>query len=687
MERTLDASGVILVETQVEGLLQGLSLSHGFDPYLRRTNVVLLGSGSAVLASPTNSFDPAGRMKVVGSGAASATYSYLANSPLVEQSSFANNGVAVMNTVKNFDALNRLTNIVSSTNGVALSKHSYLYNSANQRTRATLVEDSYWVYSYDGLGQVTSGRKYWSDGSPVAGQQFEYGFDTIGNRKTSASGGDEFGTSLRRSDYSGNSLNQYTNRTAPGFVNVIGTANASATVSLWGDNGSWSPTTRKGEYFRGELSANNSTGAVWLTITNVAVLKSGNTDIITNTIGKTFLAKAPQEFCFDLDGNLTNDANWMCTWDAENRLTRMVANTPTGPQQRIDFAYDWQGRRVSKRVWNNTAGTGSLVADLKFVYDGWNLIAELNATNNAVIRSYIWGSDLSGTLQGAGGVGGLLAVCDAANGTHFPVFDGNGNVMAMASAADGTISAEYEFGPFGELLRATGPMAMVNPFRFSTKYQDDETGLLYYGYRYYDPSTGRWNSRDPMEEEGGHNLYAFTANAPQNWADVLGLCGVCCCCADDIKITNHKKITVTDKKGNRGIGNSFDTIINLSYKVWSEKKDCTLKWMEKANRDVPELDLKAGQWTDQYLNPKQKSTFDKSWGSRTEPCPGAETVKDHDAPAIGLKSRARVMWFKIIVESAEGCPCDHKSVEVTARQFLNPYSDPVTIDFQTPAPE
>jgi RHS repeat-associated protein len=57
-------------------------------------------------------------------------------------------------------------------------------------------------------------------------------------------------------------------------------------------------------------------------------------------------------------------------------------------------------------------------------------------------------------------------------------------------------------GPFGEVIRATGPMAKGNPFRFSTKYQDDETDLLYYGYRYYNASTGRWLSRDPFEESG-----------------------------------------------------------------------------------------------------------------------------------------------------------------------------------------
>jgi len=107
----------------------------------------------------------------------------------------------------------------------------------------------------------------------------------------------------------------------------------------------------------------------------------------------------------------------------------------------------------------------------------------------------------------------------------------------LVSAADGSVAARYEYGPFGELIRATGPMAKVNPFRFSTKYQDDETGLLYYGYRYYDPSTARWLSRDPLDEaefrlaraddrekaQGEPNLYSFVRNDPQHRIDVFGL--------------------------------------------------------------------------------------------------------------------------------------------------------------------
>jgi len=73
-----------------------------------------------------------------------------------------------------------------------------------------------------------------------------------------------------------------------------------------------------------------------------------------------------------------------------------------------------------------------------------------------------------------------------------------------------------------EPIRATGPVAFVNPFRFSTKYCDDETGHYYYGYRYYSPTQGRWLSRDPIGENGGRNLYGFLDNDPANYVDVLG---------------------------------------------------------------------------------------------------------------------------------------------------------------------
>ena len=148
-------------------------------------------------------------------------------------------------------------------------------------------------------------------------------------------------------------------------------------------------------------------------------------------------------------------------------------------------------------------------------------------------------------MQGAGGVGGLLEVSYYGNATTncFPAFDGNGNVIALINAADGTVVANYDYGPFGEPIRITGAMANNNPFLFSTKYYDAESGLYYYGHRYYKPSTGTWPNRDPMGDESFDEdnsvvndakiteltrialqlPYCFVGNSPIAKCDLLGL--------------------------------------------------------------------------------------------------------------------------------------------------------------------
>jgi RHS repeat-associated protein len=166
---------------------------------------------------------------------------------------------------------------------------------------------------------------------------------------------------------------------------------------------------------------------------------------------------------------------------------------------------------------------------------------------------YVWGLDLSGSLQGAGGVGGLLWTFQpqVGNSRAFVCYDGNGNVSSLVYFSNGSVVGQYEYGPFGEVLRASGPMAKANPFRFSTKYQDDETDLLYYGFRYYNAGTGRWNSRDPLnsltDTDARYELlrscgqtkeaawgmverldepteYVMARNSPDTLYDLLGLC-------------------------------------------------------------------------------------------------------------------------------------------------------------------
>ena len=85
-------------------------------------------------------------------------------------------------------------------------------------------------------------------------------------------------------------------------------------------------------------------------------------------------------------------------------------------------------------------------------------------SSNEVVRTYSWGSE----AQGAPGT--LRMIADN-NGVYFPAYDPNGNVMGLVKASDGTVCAQYEYLPYGELVTATGTMAVSNPIRFSTKYR------------------------------------------------------------------------------------------------------------------------------------------------------------------------------------------------------------------------
>jgi RHS repeat-associated protein len=382
-----------------------------------------------------------------------------------------------------------------------------------------LEDGSRWQYAYNDRNELTAGKRSWQDWSPVCGQRFEYACDHIGNRTSAASGGDVNGANLRTTTYAANALNQYTTVTTPGYKDVLGAALATNSVTV--NSGSCS---RKGEYFHREITVANSSAAVWQSVT----VTSGS----DTTNGGFAWPKNVQSHTHDSDGNLTYDGIWAYSWDAENRLAAMhmqtvdTASFPATHRQRLQFTYDHLGRRIQKIMAAfNGATSFTNYATNRFVYDGWNLIAELDHQNN-VLRSYAWGQDLSGGTapdeQNAGGVGGLLIVRDhSASATHFAGFDGNGNITTLVKT-DGTLSARYEYSPFGELVRSTGPLARINPFRWSTKFTDEESGLVYYGYRYYSPTLGKWIGRDPLQEVAGLNLYGFCRNGPINIFDTDG---------------------------------------------------------------------------------------------------------------------------------------------------------------------
>ena len=173
----------------------------------------------------------------------------------------------------------------------------------------------------------------------------------------------------------------------------------------------------------------------------------------------------------------------------------------------------------------------SLTGTTRFVYDGWNLIAELVTPESGTetVTRYVWGLDLSQSVQGAGGIGGLLLQekDDAAGQTktRLYTYEANGNVGQLVDGTTGVVVAHYAYAPFGTTLTASGTAATANPFRFSTKYTDADTTLVYYGYRFYSPTLGlgRWLTRDPIGESDSPGLYMFVGNNPLAWFDSNGL--------------------------------------------------------------------------------------------------------------------------------------------------------------------
>jgi RHS repeat-associated protein len=129
--------------------------------------------------------------------------------------------------------------------------------------------------------------------------------------------------------------------------------------------------------------------------------------------------------------------------------------------------------------------------------------------------------DLSGSIQGAGGIGGLLARTDQ-NGSTFYHADRTGDITALMDGGE-NIAARYLYGPFGKTLGQWGSNAPANMMRFSSMPYYSNPGIYGYWGRFGDPNLQRWLNQDPLGEKAGINLYRFDGNNPINYVDPLGL--------------------------------------------------------------------------------------------------------------------------------------------------------------------
>ncbi len=199
-------------------------------------------------------------------------------------------------------------------------------------------------------------------------------------------------------------------------------------------------------------------------------------------------------FSYDPNGNLMWDGVRSFGFDVENRLLSCSA-----PGHAAAYVYDPLGRRTSKTADGATT---------KYVHDGLRVIAEYDSTDN-LLRRYVYSDLIDDPI--------CMKKGSASYSYHF---DGSGSVAALSDAS-GKVAEHYAYSPYGIANEASG---VGNPYLFTGRAFDAETGLYYFRSRYYAPGLGRFLQVDPIGYLGGLNLYGYVENNPLNWLDPFGWC-------------------------------------------------------------------------------------------------------------------------------------------------------------------
>jgi RHS repeat-associated protein len=286
-----------------------------------------------------------------------------------------------------------------------------------------------------------------------------------------------------------NELNQLTGTTGGGTMRFAGTLSKPGTVTVGGNTATMSADNLS---FEGYATVPAGT----TTPVHIVATDGGGTvtDKYTNVTPDTVTSQA---FGYDLNGNTTSSGpsgapTAIYGWDAADRLISVTQGTNV-----TTYDYDGAGRRV--REWLNGTETRH------WIWCGLQLCEERDSSNNVTKRFYPQGEQISGT-----------AYC--ATRDHL------GSIRELVDGDGVTLHARYEYGLYG--TRSANQVtigAIESDFGFTGHQEFTAIGLVGAPLRFYQPQFARWLSRDPIEEDGGINLYGYAGNNPVSWIDPLGL--------------------------------------------------------------------------------------------------------------------------------------------------------------------
>jgi RHS repeat-associated protein len=425
----------------------------------------------------------------------------------------------------------------------------YDYDLAGRRTRLTYPDNSVVGYSYDQAGRlaaITSGDKTFSLSYDSLGRRTgldypdgtkaKYTYDDAG-RLTGLVHKKHFGPALASFTYAYDKVGNRLSKEEPqgkinyGYDKVYRLLQALPDRGLHRQPGPW------GEDYTYDPVGNRLTGH--LDRLSYDYNQANQLTAMTRETKGSFAGKEHQGPCaanqdqaqygYDKNGNLVRKVEpagsskyrtiTLYTYDYENRLTKVEIQRGHW-ENVVTFTYDPFGRRLTKAVQreeieDNDRHEGcehgrEIPRTTSYVYDSQDIILEYNARGD-ITSKYIHGP----------GTDEPLALYRGRESYYYHA-DGLGSIVALTDR-HGNAVQKYDYDSFRNLKQGLGPIDQ--PYTYTGKEWDSETGLYYYRARYYDPSSGRFISRDPIGFNGGINQYAYVRNNPLKYIDPRGLLG------------------------------------------------------------------------------------------------------------------------------------------------------------------
>ncbi len=457
---TYDAVGNLLSKTD----RKGNTISYAYDALNRLTTKTYPGS-----AAVTYTYDLDGRLTQVSDSTGTYQFSY--------------------------DHMGRLTGTTTSYSFLTARTftNSYSYDAASNRVSFTDPENGQNTYSYDTVNRLTNLTNFQS-------QSFGFSYDNLSRR-----------TQLTRP----NGVN--TNYAYDSLSRLLSVLHQVGSTTL--DGASYTYDNAGNRTSKTDVATSVTSNYGYDNIYQLlSVMQGGQTaesytyDATGNRLStmsaspyaynsSNQLSSTPSaSYTYDNNGNtltkVASSATTSYVWDFENRLTSV---TLPGTGGTVSFKYDPMGRRIQKSSSNGTTN---------YLYDGRNLLEELDASGNVLAR-YNQGPSIDEPISELRG-----------STTSYYQVDFLGSVTSLSNSA-GALANTYTYDSFGKLIGSTG--TLTNPFQFTGREFDPETGIYNYRFRYYDQNVGRFLSEDPIMFGGGVNFFRYADGNPVSEADPLGL--------------------------------------------------------------------------------------------------------------------------------------------------------------------